>query len=208
MKKDLILIGGGGHCKSCIDVIEHAGDFNIVGILDKKELIGNKILSYDIIGTDEDVLKFKQCSFLITVGQIKSSAVRKKIYHNLTANELTFATVISPRAYVSKYANIGVGTIVMHNAMINSAVTVGHNCIINTKALIEHDTIVGNHCHISTAAILNGNCKIGDDVFIGSNATLVNQVMIADEVIVGAGITVISSINSKGIYTGNTTRVN
>ncbi|MCJ0741510.1 acetyltransferase [Pedobacter montanisoli] len=202
MKKDLILIGGGGHCKSCIDVIEYTEEFNIIGILDKKELTGNKILSYDIIGTDEDILKFKKCSFLITVGQIKSSAVRRNIYHNLVANELNLATVISPRAYVSKHASIGKGTIVMHDAMINSAVTVGYNCIINTKALIEHDTVVGNHCHISTAAVLNGNCKIGDDVFMGSNATLANQIIVTDEVIVGAGITVIKNINSKGIYTG------
>lgn len=201
MKRDLILIGGGGHCKSCIDVIEHTEEFNIVGILDKKELIGNKILSYDIIGVDEDQLKFKNCSFLITVGQIKSNTIRKNIYHNLVANGLTLATVISPRAYVSKYASIGGGTIVMHDAMINSAVTIGYNCIINTKALIEHDTVVGNHCHISTAAILNGNCKIGDDVFIGSNVTLAHQIIVTDEVIVGAGVTVIKNINSKGIYT-------
>ena len=38
--KELILIGGGGgHCRSCIDVIEQEQKFKIAGIIDKKEFI-------------------------------------------------------------------------------------------------------------------------------------------------------------------------
>ncbi|MBI4309254.1 MAG: acetyltransferase, partial [Candidatus Omnitrophica bacterium] len=37
VKKNLILIGGGGHCKSCIDVIESENKFKIAGIVDTKE---------------------------------------------------------------------------------------------------------------------------------------------------------------------------
>jgi hypothetical protein len=29
---DIVLIGGGGHCKSVIDVIEQQGEYKIVGI--------------------------------------------------------------------------------------------------------------------------------------------------------------------------------
>ena len=35
--KDILLIGGGGHCKAVIDVIEQEGQFNIIGIIDKTE---------------------------------------------------------------------------------------------------------------------------------------------------------------------------
>lgn len=34
MKEQIILIGGGGHCKSCIDVIEQEGKYQIAGIVD------------------------------------------------------------------------------------------------------------------------------------------------------------------------------
>ena len=47
--KPLILLGGGGHCKSVIDVAESAG-YTILGILDKPELVGNKVLDYENIG--------------------------------------------------------------------------------------------------------------------------------------------------------------
>ena len=42
--KKIVLIGGGGHCKSVIDVIEQEGQFTIVGIVDNAELLGSKIL--------------------------------------------------------------------------------------------------------------------------------------------------------------------
>ena len=42
MKKPIILIGGGGHCKSCIDVIEQEGKYRIVGILDLPEMLGKE----------------------------------------------------------------------------------------------------------------------------------------------------------------------
>ena len=48
--KEIILISGGGHCKSVIDVIERQNLYKIAGIVDKKELIGSKVLDYEIIG--------------------------------------------------------------------------------------------------------------------------------------------------------------
>ena len=107
--KELYLIGGGGHCKSCIDVIELEGKFTIKGIFDKKENIGKNVLGYPIVGSDEDIAKYisSQSYFLITVGQIKSPDIRIAIFENLKKQKANMAIVISPRAYVSKHAQIG-----------------------------------------------------------------------------------------------------
>jgi len=170
--KKLILLGGGGHCKSCVDVIEQENIYEIVGILDEKNRVGEQVLKYRIVGTDDDIKKYvsESCMFLITIGQIKTSSLRKKIHANLIKNNAQLATVISPRAYVSKYAEVGEGSIIMHDVLINAAVKIGRNCIINTKALIEHDVVVDDFCHISTAAVVNGAVKIKEGTFWGSNA--------------------------------------
>ena len=55
MKDKLILIGGGGHCASCIDVIEQEGKFKIDGIIDKRENVGLSLLGYKYIGTDDEI---------------------------------------------------------------------------------------------------------------------------------------------------------
>jgi len=185
----LILLGGGGHCKSCIDVIEQEGKYEITGILDAKELVGQKILGYEIIGTDAEIgrLVKEEYSFLVTVGQIKTSAIRKKLFSLLNENSAKIATVISPRAYISKHATIAKGTIIMHNVLVNASASIGENCIINTKALIEHDAIIEDFCHISTSAVVNGGVLVKEGSFFGSNAVSKEYVETDSNAFVKAG---------------------
>ena len=168
----LILLGGGGHCKSCIDVIEEEGKYEIVGILDHQELLGQKLLDYTFIGTDDNIRKFSDegYSFFITVGQVNSSDIRKKLLSLLHENHAKIVTIISPHAYVSKYATLGKGTIIMHDALVNAAASIGNYCIINSKALIEHDASIEDFCHISTSSVVNGGTKVKEGTFFGSNA--------------------------------------
>ncbi len=182
MKPKLILIGGGGHCKSCIDVIEVEGKYHIVGILDMPEMLGSKILGYEVIGTDNDLLEFikKVDNYLITVGQIKSHEKRKALFQMVKDAGAKLPNIVSPLAYVAKSAIIGEGTIVMHQTLINADARVGQNCIINTKALVEHDAVIGDHCHISTASVINGNVRVGEGVFFGSGAVSVQGSFVPD----------------------------
>ncbi len=187
--KKIILIGGDGHCKSVIDVIEQEARFEIAGIVDKPELLDSKILGYPIIGNDLDLKKLakKYENALVTVGQIKTSSLRIKLYNLAIEAGFTLPYIVSPNAYVSKHSKIGKGTIIMSNAVINANAYVGNNCIINSKALIEHDCSISNHCHISTNATINGNVKIGSECFIGSNVTTKENITIKDNSFIKAG---------------------
>jgi sugar O-acyltransferase (sialic acid O-acetyltransferase NeuD family) len=171
MKPNLILIGGGGHCASCIDVVEQENKFTIAGIVDKDNSTKN-LLGYPLLGCDDDLEKIR-ASFdyaLITIGQIKSSAIRIRLFELTKSLGFILPAIISSRAYVSRHASVGEGTIVMHDALINARASVGNNCIINSKALIEHDVVIEDNCHISTGAIINGGVTVKQGTFIGSNA--------------------------------------
>ena len=191
MKKEpIILIGGGGHCHSVIDVIEQEDKYTIMGIVDVKENVGKTVLGYRVIGCDDDLeTLFLECpNALITIGHIQSNQIRVDLFNRLKKIGFHSPIIISPLAYVSQHANIEEGTVVMHQALINANVNIGKNCIINTKALIEHDAIVEEHCHISTGCIINGNVKIEAHTFVGSNATTkegatINQFVKAGSVI-------------------------
>ena len=188
--KNLILLGGGGHCKSVIDVAESAG-YTILGILDKPEEVGKKVLSYQVIGTDDDIDKYvDKAEFVITVGQIKSSTVRRQIAERVEKAGGRFATIIAPDAVVSKYATIGQGTVILHHCVVNADARIGSNCIINTMVNIEHDVEIGDFCHISTGTMVNGTVKIGSDTFVGSGSIIYNNVEIPGVSIIPAGTTV------------------
>lgn len=204
MKRPLILIGGGGHCKSVIEVAESAG-YEIKGILDMPDEVGKEVLpGHKVIGTDDEIpLYVEECDFVITVGFIKNPALRIKLYNKVKTAGGRLATIIASTAHVSKYAELGEGTVIMHHAFVNAGAKIGDNCIINTFVNIEHDAVVGNQCHISTGTMVNGECKIGENCFIGSQSVCANCIEIASDIIVGAGSVVRKSIRMKGIYAGN-----
>lgn len=188
MKPKLILIGGGGHCASCIDVIEQEGQFEIAGIVDNNSAI-KSLLGYSVLGND-DSLKEIRSNYdyaLITIGQVRSPALRIKLFEYTQLLEFSVPVIVSPRAYVSDHALLGEGTIVMHDALINARVIVGKNCIINTKALIEHDANVEDNCHVSTGAIINGGAIIKQGTFVGSNAVTKESVQTKKNDFIKAG---------------------
>ena len=195
MKKEkIILVGGGGHCKSCIDVIEQEQRFQITGIISLPEKTEQNILGYKIIGSDEDLenIAKKYEHFFITIGQIKSPEKRIIIYEKLKKLNVNLPTIISPLAYVSKHAKIGDGTIIMHHAIINAGAKIGNNCIINNKALMEHYAVIEAHCHISTGGIINGGVAVGKGSFFGSGAISKEYVKIKEY----------SFIKANSIYKG------
>lgn len=201
--KPLILVGGGGHCKSVIDVAESAG-YNILGILDRPEEVGKKVLGYDVIGTDDDMAKYvDQAEFIVTVGQITSPDLRIKLHKMLEQVGAKLATIIAPTAHVSKYAQLGTGTVVMHQAVVNADAKIGTGCIINTFANIEHDVVIGDYCHISTGAMVNGGSTVADGTFVGSQS-VINQCVKIEQGGVIASLSVVNKdIAEKGIYAGN-----
>lgn len=203
MKKPLILVGGGGHCKSVLEAAESAG-FRILGVLDMPEEIGKEILSTRVIGTDDDIPSFvDEAEFVITLGFIKNPSTRIKLYNRIKEAGGSLATIVASTSYVSKYATLGEGTVVLHQAFVNAGAKVGNNVILNTASNIEHDAWIGDHCHISTGTMVNGECRVGDRCFIGSQSVLANCISVGDDIIVGAGSFVRKSITEEGIYSGN-----
>jgi len=208
-KPEIILVGGGGHCKSCIDVIEQEGKYQIKGIIDLPEFQEQNVLGYPIIGTDDDLpnLAKKGYFFLITLGYLGNSNIRESIYDSISANGGELPYIISPLAYTSKHSKIGRGTIIMHHAIINANTEIGENCIINTKVLIEHDCVIGNHNHVSTSTVINGSCRIGDSCLIGSSSVLKHNLSIVSNCIIGQGSVIVKDISKEGIYFGNPAKI-
>lgn len=202
-KRPLIFVGGGGHCKSVIDVAESAGH-EIIGILDTSDKIGSRVLSYKVIGTDDDILQYiDSVDFVVTVGFVKDISLRINIHRKIQEVGGKLATLIASTAHVSKYAIIEEGTVVMHHSLVNAGAKIGKGCIVNTSANIEHDVVVGDYCHISTGVMINGNCRIGEKTFIGSQSVAVNNTSIPSNSIFAAASVIRKNLYLEGLYAGN-----
>ena len=203
---ELILIGAGGHSRSCIDAIEQEGKYKIGGLVGLSEEVGSSHFGYQVLATDSELSALaKQFQFaLVSVGQIRSPELRIRLYELSLAAGFILPTIIAPTAYVSPNATVGIGTVVMHGAILNAGVAVGKNCIINTRALLEHDSRIFDHCHISTGAIVNGETLVGAGSFIGSGSVIKEGVSVGVGSVVGMGLAVLHNLEDGSKYLGET----
>lgn len=196
VREDLILIGGGGHCHSCIDVIEAQDRYQVRGIVERYPVGNRTVLGYPILGTDEDLpLLVRSCPMVfVAVGQIRNPNPRVKIFESVESLGAQLPVIVAPSSHVSKHANIGAGSLVSHGAVISALASVGVNCIVNSQALIEHDAQVSEHCHVSTGARINGGSKVGPKTFVGSGAILSHGVVVGANCVIGAGAVVLDNV--------------
>lgn len=197
--EDILLIGGGGHCKSVIDCIHSAGKYRIAAILDSKENKGKNICGYPISHTDddlEDLHKIGINNAFITVGTTGKFQLRKHLYQKAKAFGFEFPVICDQSAIVSKNAIIEEGVFIGKNSVINTDAIINRMAIINTGAIIEHDCLIDEFAFISIGVKISGNVKIGYETFIGAGATIVQGISIAEHCLIGAGSVVVKNIEA------------
>lgn len=205
MGKRLVLIGGGGHCKSVLDAALCMNIFEEIVITDHKISAGSKIMGCKVIGNDILLSRLYIDGFtqaFIALGSIKSTKQREKIYQKASAIGFKFPNIIDPSAILSKEISLGKGIFIGKKAVINSGSTIGDMSIINTGAIIEHDCQIGNFSHIAVSAVICGGCEIGDSTFVGANTTIIQGVKIGMNCIIGAGSIVLGNVSENNKVIG------
>ena len=125
--KAVLLVGGGGHCHSCIDVIESEGKLSIQGIIQPAGGEYEMVMGYPTVGSDDDLAEFISAGscVLVSIGQIKTAGPRIRLFNIIKKCGGTMPIVVSSTAYVSARSVLREGTIIMHGATVNSASEVG-----------------------------------------------------------------------------------
>ena len=192
-------MGGGGHSKVIIDMVERAGKFEIQGILDDFKSIDENILGYS-------VFRELKCDFDINiVVGIGDNFRRSEIVNKLRIqySNCRFPSVIHPSAQIGSDVYIGEGTVVMPGVVINSGSTIGKFCIINTSSSVDHDCVLGNYASIAPGATLGGCVKVGEFSAVSLGAKVIHSIRIGDHTVVGAGALVLSDIPERVVAFGS-----
>lgn len=196
----LVLIGGGGHCKSVLDTALKMGEFNDIVITDSNIEKGTSLLGYSVVGNDDCLEQLRQEGFdyaFITVGSVKVNSLRETLANKVALLGFRFPIIQDPSAIVAESARIGEGTFIGKNTVINAAAVVGRHCIINTGAILEHECIVGDFSHISVGTILCGEVTVKDNCMIGAGSTVIQCRSIGNNVIIGANSTVLTDVEDN-----------
>lgn len=205
--KDMVLIGGGKHCKIVIETLEENKNYRISDISDIKEKIGTKILDYKITISDEELKKIYPKVEYAFISHGKDLNLRKKLFENAEEIGFKLPAISSKYSIFAKNSKIEDGVLLVKGCLINNNATIGKNCIINTGAIIEHDCKIGSHSHISPGAVLSGSVKIGENTHIGANSTIIDGISIGSKSVIGAGSVVIKDIPNNSIAVGSPAKI-
>lgn len=207
--KKLLLIGGGGHCKSVISSLNRE-EFASIGILDPDLNIGDVIHDIPVIGNDDDLFHLKKEGYayaFITLGSVGETGTRRKISKLLNQLDFKIINVIDKTASVDCSVKIGQGVFVGRHAVINADTIIHDYCIVNTGAIIEHDCEIKEYAHVAPGSVVCGNVVIGCDVHVGANCCVKQGTKIGNGVMIGMGSVVLHDVMKEMKIIGNPAKI-
>ena len=202
---EIILLGGGGHAKVLIDLINTSGQFEISGILDTQLEIGIKVLNVSVIGGDNLLsgLYGKGIrNVCIAIGSVKDNTRRRILFDKVKQMGFLVPYLLHPQTIISKNVHFSEGVQIMAGVNVQTDSLFKENTIINTGAIIEHDCSIGSHVHICPGAVISGGCTVGDGTFIGAGATVMQEINIGKCVTVAAGAVVVKDVPDRTMVKG------
>ena len=209
--KKLLLVGGGGHCKSVLDSLLFGNcAYDEIGIIDIQSKIGQEICGIKIIGEDNDLKRFYEDRFnyaFITLGSIGSPHIRMEAFQKIKRLGFTIPNIQDPSSIISHNAKLNEGIYIGKNAVINSNAQIGACSIVNTGVIIEHDCVLGSFVHAAPGSTVCGGAKLGDETHVGAGATVIQNIEIGRNVLIGAGTVVVKNVMDNSKIVGNPGRV-
>lgn len=191
----LVLYGAGGHAKVIYDII--LSNNMLLEYLVDDQPPANFFHHLEIFKPGKQLLKGKKV--IVAVGDGRS---REKIVEKIES-VCDFETLVHFSAFVSRFSNVGAGTVVMPQVCVNAEVKIGKHCIINTASVIEHDCVIEDYVHIAPSVTLAGNILIKKRAQIGIGVRIIPGITIGEDAIIGAGTVVIKDVPAGATVVGN-----
>lgn len=206
--KRLLLVGGGGHCRSVLDCIRRLNRYDAFGIVEREG--GEGLSSVPVVGTDADLPALYEAGWreaVVTLGSIGNSERRRALYDLLKKTGFTLPVIADPSAVISADARIEEGVFIGKLAVVNAGTHIGRCAIINTGAIIEHECEIGGFAHISPGAILCGSVTVEENTHIGAGTVIRQRMRIGGNTLIGIGSTVVKDIAAQAEAFGSPCRV-
>lgn len=202
----IVIVGGGGHAKMCIDLLKQRKEYDILGILDDKLEVGVATLGVKVIGDTSSYNKLVTLGVKYAVngvGAIDNPKLRGKIHTDLKNAGFFLPNLVHPSSNVEPSVSMGDGNQIMMGAIVGSDVQIGHGCIINSGAIISHDSVLRDHCHVAPGAVLAGHIDVGENSVIGMGATVYLGLTIGRDAMIFNGVNIFVNIPEGKTVDGN-----
>lgn len=148
-----------------------------------------------VVGMEEAKRRHPEALMVAGVGV---PVVRERMMDKAAAG-FSFKTLIHPRVEMSRWIEIGEGTVICAGNILTTNIILGKHVQINLDCTIGHDVIMGDYATLAPGVHVSGYVHIGKRAYIGTGAVIINgtqnnPLVIGDDVVIGAGACVTKSI--------------
>ena len=203
--KKIAILGASGHGKVVAEIAELNG-FDEIVFFDDAWTVNDREAAradfpWQLVGNTESLLTCLRDFEACAVG-IGNNGTRWEKLTALKRAGARLTPLIHPAATVSKYADLGEGSVVMANAVINPFVKIGEACIVNTASTIDHDCILQDAVHVSPGSNLGGGVEVGFQSWVGIGACVKQYLKIGSGATIGAGAAVVNDVPAHQTVVG------
>jgi sugar O-acyltransferase (sialic acid O-acetyltransferase NeuD family) len=198
--KGLLIIGAGGHGKVVADTALTLG-WSGLAFLDDRAPDMAAPLGVPVLGALRE-LSAHAGAFGHAIVAIGDANLRLTWGKRCREAGLEIVSLVHPTAAVSRFAQLGAGSVVFAQVAINADARLGEACIINTGATVDHDCVLGAGVHVCPGAHLAGDVRVGDGAWIGIGAAIRQGVRIGAHATVGAGAVVVADVSDSSTVVG------
>lgn len=205
----IFVYGAGGHGKVVADaLLSQRGDGEFAGFVDDgEELWGREALGFLVHGDGAWLSEQAEHGEIAIALGVGSAEARRMILGRCVRWGVKIVGVIHASASVSKFADIGRGTVVMAGAVINAEARIGVGGIVNSGAVVEHDVEVGDFAHVAPNATMGGGARLGAFSHLGLGASVLQGVSVGTHTVIGAGAVVTKDVGDYVVAFGVPARV-
>jgi sugar O-acyltransferase (sialic acid O-acetyltransferase NeuD family) len=176
------------------DILRSQADTEIIGFIDENEEIHRKEFDGLLVLGDWSWFDTIEPSEIAVVCAVGSPQSCRRLTRRAEALGLSFASAISPLAYISPLARLEDGTTVFPHAVIHPGAVIESFSILNIAATVSHDTKIGRYSNINPGAHLAGNVTVGEGCYVGMGSNVIQGLSIGSWSVIGAGCVVTTDL--------------
>ena len=205
-KKKVVIIGAGGFARELLWVFRDSNEdkkrWDILGFVDDNtEKHGQIICDMPVLG-GIDWLKGQNYNDFFVINSIAIPRSKKDLINRVKEWNIKFCSVIHPSVKMSKYIEIGEGTVITAGNILTTQIKIGNHVILNLDCTVGHDSIIEDFCTIAPGSHISGTVIINEGVDFGTGAVIIQDLNLGEWSIIGAGAVVTKNIPANKLAIG------